>query len=163
MNEFELMRNQAENQLKLIDQMSEMREAVENIDGRVEYLEKTIPLNRGEAFDIKHKVQLKVEELATRYFGRPVSKELWGRKKTHLSQGIHYLLKRRFNSVSYTTILHVDFEKAIEYIQSLGLDNLPPHYLRLTDKQFEVNVKNKDGFTENFRGAHIQSLFEGVS
>lgn len=158
MNELDVLRSQAETQVKLIEQMSEVRNSLIGMDNRVSFLEKTIPLNRGEAFEIKNKVQSKSEELTSIYFGKPVSKELYGKKKIHLSQAVYYLLKHVFQAVSYTTILHVDFERAIEYIQSLSLDNLPSHYLRLTEHQYKVSLKNKDGLSEDFKGAYINRL-----
>ena len=45
---------------------------------------------------------------------------------------------RHFNSITYTTIRHVDFEKAMEFIGNLELVNMPPHFLRLTDHQIDV-------------------------
>lgn len=158
MNELELFKEQAQAQIKIIDGMKQLDARQDKADERLDYLERTLPLNRGEAFEVKFKIREKTEEFAIQYFGKYVSKELFGKKKVHFSKAIHYLLNRRFNTVSYTTLLHVDFEKAIEYIKTLNLDNLPPHYKRLTDKQYEISLKNNDGLPEDFKGAHQRTL-----
>lgn len=158
MNSLDLMRQQSETQLQIIDELKKTRNDIDNVMGRVEFLEKTIPLNRGEAFNIKNQVQEKYTELAKVYFGRYVSKKLYGMKKTHFSMAIYHLLKRRFQATSYTTVLHVDYEKAIEFIKTIEIFDLPPHYLNLTDKQYETNLKLGDGLPEDFRGAHNKVL-----
>lgn len=158
MNELELIKEQAQTQIKLIDGMKQLQTRQDKADERLDYLERTLPLNRGEAFEIKYKIKAKVEVLATQYFGKHVSKELFGMKKVHFSKAIHFLLNRRFNTVSYTTLLHVDFEKAMEYIKLITLEDLPSHYKRLTEKQYEVSLKNKDHLPEDFRGAQQKVL-----
>ena len=158
MNELELIKNQAESQIKLINEFGLLKDKQELTDKRLGILERTLTLNRGEAFKIKHKIQEKAEELTKMYFDKYVSKELYGKKKTHLSQAIHYILKRQFQAVSYTTILHVDYVEAYEFIKIIQLKDLPSHYLRLTEHQYKVSLKNKDGLSEDFRGAHINHL-----
>lgn len=124
----------------------------------MEVLEKTLTLNRGEAFKIKHKVQEKATELAKLYFGKYVSKELFGKKKTHFSQAVHYILKRQFQAVSYTTILHVDYKEAYDFIKTLELNHMPKHYLRLTEHQYEVSLKHGDDLPEDFTGVNQRVL-----
>ena len=158
MNELDLIKNQAETQMKLISEFEILKERQDVTDNRLEVLEKTLTLNRGEAFKIKHKVQEKAEQLTKMYFDKYVSKELYGKKKTHLSQAIHYILKRQFQAVSYTTILHVDYDEAYEFIKIIQLKDLPSHYLRLTEHQYAVSLKNNDGLPQDFRGAHQKVL-----
>lgn len=158
MNELELIKNQAESQIKLINEFGFLKDKQELTDKRLDILERTLTLNRGEAFKIKHKVQEKSEQLTNMYFDKYVSKELYGKKKTHLSQAIHYILKRQFQAVSYTTILHVDYDEAYEFIKIIQLKDLPSHYLRLTERQYALSLKNNDGLPEDFKGAHQRTL-----
>lgn len=158
MNELELIKNQAESQIKLINEFGFLKDKQELTDKRLDILERTLTLNRGEAFKIKHKVQEKAEQLTNMYFDKYVSKELYGKKKTHLSQAIHYILKRQFQAVSYTTILHVDYDEAYEFIKIIQLKDLPSHYLRLTERQYALSLKNNDGLPEDFKGAHQRTL-----
>lgn len=148
MNELALIKQQANMVIKAVEQMEEIKNEVyqmkDDFQKDIDEIRSTYPLNRGEALLLKHKVDGKTRELTREFFGKFVSKELFSAKKVHLSMGVHNSLKKRFNSITYNTIRHLDFDEAMEYIARLSITDLPSNYLKLTEKQLEIAEKNND-------------------
>lgn len=148
MNELQLIKQQADMVIKSVEEIEKVRNEVhemkEEFQKDIDEIRSTYPLNRGEALLLKHKVDGKTRELTREFFGKFVSKELFSAKKVHLSMGVHNGLKKRFNSITYNTIRHLDFDEAMEYIARLSITDLPSNYLKLTEKQLEIAEKNND-------------------
>ena len=148
MNELALIKQQANMVIKAVEQMEKIKNEVyqmkDDFQKDIDEIRSTYPLNRGEALLLKHKVDGKTRELTREFFGKFVSKELFSAKKVHLSMGVHNSLKKRFNSITYNTIRHLDFDEAMEYIARLSITDLPSNYLKLTEKQLEIAEKNND-------------------
>lgn len=123
---------------------SKMIDTENRLNKRMEENEKNNVLSRGEGKYIQSKVGERSYYLTNQFFKEHVSKELYHKKRCHFVQGIYSTLNRHFNSITYTTIRHVDFEKAMEFIGNLELVNMPPHFLRLTDHQIGVAERHGD-------------------
>lgn len=162
MNELALIKQQANMVIKAVEQMEEIKNEVyqmkDDFQKDIDEIRSTYPLNRGEAILLNTAIKNKAHELTTQYFGKRVSKELFGRKRVHISMGLGHQLKKAFNAVTYNTIRHLDYENAKRFVSEFKIENLPPHYLDLTEKQYEISVKNNDYIPEDFRGAHQKVL-----
>lgn len=133
-----------ENKKEMSDFRSEMLDTENRLNKRMEENEKNNVLSRGEGKYIQSKVGERSYYLTDQFFKEHVSKELYHKKRCHFIQGIYSTLNRHFNSITYTTIRHVDFEKAMEFIGNLELVNMPPHFLRLTDHQIDTAKRHGD-------------------
>lgn len=129
---------------RMIDFESKMIDTENRLNKRMEENEKNNVLSRGEGKYIQSKVGERSYYLTDQFFKEHVSKELYHKKRCHFVQGIYSTLNRHFNSITYTTIRHVDFEKAMEFIGNLELVNMPPHFLRLTDHQIDTAKRHED-------------------
>ncbi|APT17182.1 ORF6C domain-containing protein [Staphylococcus epidermidis] len=123
---------------------SKMIDTENRLNKRMEENEKNNVLSRGEGKYIQSKVGERSYYLTDQFFKEHVSKELYHKKRCHFIQGIYSTLNKHFNSITYTTIRHVDFAKAMEFIGNLELVNMPPHFLRLTDKQIDTAERHGD-------------------
>lgn len=123
---------------------SKMIDTEKRLNERMEENEKNNVLTRGEGRHIKSKVAERSYYLTNQFFTERVSKELYHKKRCHFVQGIYSTLNRHFNSITYTTIRHIDFERAMEFIGNLELVNMPQHFLRLTDHQIDVAERHGD-------------------
>lgn len=133
-----------ENKKEMSNFRSEMLDTEIRLNKRMEENEKNNVLSRGEGKYIQSKVGERSYYLTDQFFKEHVSKELYHKKRCHFIQGIYSTLNRHFNSITYTTIRHVDFEKAMEFIGNLELVNMPPHFLRLTDHQIDTAKRHGD-------------------
>lgn len=133
-----------EHNKKMEEFESKMIDTEIRMNKRMEENEKNNVLSRGEGKYIQSKVGERSYYLTDQFFKEHVSKELYHKKRCHFIQGIYSTLNRHFNSITYTTIRHVDFEKAMEFIGNLELVNMPPHFLRLTDKQIDTAERHGD-------------------
>lgn len=161
-NELELFKKQIEQTnkqgefiAKAFDEIIEMKAQFENLvdeaksintqtNNRLEDLENTKTLLNGEAKKIKSQVMRRAYFLANHYFKNQVSDELFHKKRIHLQTGIYKKINEYFDAITYTTIRHIDFDEAMNYINSIELVDLPFNYLKLTDKQKEVAEKNQE-------------------
>lgn len=161
-NELEVFKKQIEQTnkqgefiAKAFDEIIEMKAQFENLvdeaksintqtNNRLEDLENTKTLLNGEAKKIKSQVMSRAYLLANLYFKNQVSDELFHKKRIHLQTGIYKKINEYFDAITYTTIRHIDFDEAMNYINSIELVDLPFNYLKLTDKQKEVAEKNQE-------------------
>ncbi len=154
-NELELIKGQiqqvnkqGEYLLKIVDEVKETRDEIKQIEQRanerLEDLENTKTLQHGEAKKIKSKVSERAYTLTHHFFTTNISDELFHKKRIHLLIGIYKALNEYFDAITYTTIRHIDYDKAMQYINEIELLDLPLNYLKLTDKQKEVAEKNQD-------------------
>lgn len=161
-NELEFFKRQIEQSnkqgefiAKAFDEIIEIKGYVENLadeaksinaktNDRLEDLENTKTLLNGEAKKIKSQVMKRAYLLANHYFKNPVSNELFHKKRIHLQTGIYKKINENFDAITYTTIRHIDFDEAMNYISSIELVDLPFNYLKLTDKQKEIAEKNNE-------------------
>lgn len=161
-NELELFKRQIEQSnkqgefiAKAFDEIIEIKGYVENLadeaksinaktNERLEDLENTKTLLNGEAKKIKSQVMRRAYVLSNLYFKNQVSDELFQKKRIHLQTGIYKKLNEYFDAITYTTIRHIDFDDAMNYINSIDLVDLPFNYLKLTDKQKEIAERNHE-------------------
>ncbi|MDW3828416.1 ORF6C domain-containing protein [Staphylococcus saprophyticus] len=161
-NELELFKKQIEQTnkqgefiAKAFDEIIEMKAQFENLfdeaksintqtNNRLEDLENTKTLLNGEAKKIKSQVMRRAYFLANHYFKNQVSDELFHKKRIHLQTGIYKKINEYFDAITYTTIRHIDFDEAMNYINSIELVDLPFNYLKLTDKQKEIAERNHE-------------------
>lgn len=154
-NELDIFRQQIEQTnkhgeyiLRAIDEIKDIKEEMLTINARtndrLEDLENTKTLLNGEAKKVKSQVMRRAYLLANKYFKNQVSDELFHKKRIHLQTGIYKKINENFDAITYTTIRHIDFDNAMNYINSIELVDLPFNYLKLTDKQKEVAEKNNE-------------------
>ncbi|MCF7580359.1 ORF6C domain-containing protein [Staphylococcus aureus] len=161
-NELDIFRKQIEQTnkqgeyiLRAVDEIKAIKKDLLNIkeetltinartNDRLEDLENTKTLLNGEAKKIKSQVMRRAYLLANKYFKSQVSDELFHKKRIHLQTGIYKKINEHFDAITYTTIRHIDFDDAMNYINSIELVDLPFNYLKLTDKQKEVAEKNNE-------------------
>ncbi|MEB5793927.1 hypothetical protein [Staphylococcus hominis] len=129
---------------RMIDFESKMIDTENRLNKRMEDVEKKYVLTHGEGKFIKSKIAERSYHLANNFFKERVSKELYLKKRIHLIQGIHGVLNRHFNTITYTTIKHVEYKEAMDFISNLELADLPIHFLKLTDKQIATAEKYGD-------------------
>lgn len=162
MDELTLIKQQANMVIKSVEQIQEVREEMyqmrDEFKKDVEEIRSTYPLNRGEAILLNTAIKNKAHELTTEYFGKQVSRELFSKKRVHISMGLGHQLKKAFNSITYNTIRHLDYDDAKRFVNEFTLENLPTHYLDLTEKQYEVSAKNGDNLPREFRGNHRNQM-----
>ncbi|MFF7090717.1 hypothetical protein ACFY9U_41190, partial [Streptomyces anthocyanicus] len=53
-------------------------------------------------------------------------------------------INEQFDAITYTTIRHIDFDAAMEFINNIELVDLPLNYLKLTETQKSVAEKHND-------------------
>ena len=133
-----------ENEQKMDVFENKMIDTEQKLDTRFEKLEKNLTLTHGECKFIKANVMEKSYQLANQYFEEKVSNELYHKKRCHLMKGLYSLLNKHFNSITYTTIKHVDFENAMQLVRNATLDSLSKNYLRLTDSQIDTATRHGD-------------------
>ncbi|WKU12994.1 ORF6C domain-containing protein [Staphylococcus devriesei] len=154
-NELDIFRKQIEQTnkqgefiLRAVDEIKAIKEEMLTINAktneRLEDLENTKTLLNGEAKKVKSQVMRRAYLLANKYFKNQVSDELFHKKRIHLQTGIYKKINEHFDAITYTTIRHIDFDDAMNYINSIELVDLPLNYLKLTDKQKEVAEKNNE-------------------
>lgn len=162
MNELQLIKKQATLVIQAVDEMQNIKNEIKDMRSEfqkdIDEIRSTYPLNRGEAILLNTAIKNKANELTRIYFGRSVSKELYGKKRVHISNALGHQLKKAFNSITYNTIRHLDYDDAKNFVNQFEINNLPPHILRLTEKQYEISLKNGDNLPEDFIGAHMNRL-----
>ncbi|WP_192977817.1 ORF6C domain-containing protein [Mammaliicoccus vitulinus] len=133
-----------EHELKMDEHDKKMQEVENTVLSKITDLENNLSITHGECKFIKSKVSEKSYGLANQYFLNNVSDELFHKKRIHFLIGIYHALNKHFNSITYTTIRHIDFDKAMQFIEEIKVSDLPPNYWRLTDKQKELAERKGD-------------------
>ena len=137
--------------LQMFDEFQDMKNDMElkhkKMTGMIERIEETYPINNAEAEMLHSEIVKKGWMFAKQYFDERVSDSLFHSKRTHLQSGIKSLTRKKFKAIKFTTIRHLDFDNATEYVKSLELMDLPKNYLRLTDSQEERAEKNGDNIS----------------
>lgn len=131
--------------LQVMERMENMEKRVEK---RVEETEKLVEavslkvhLDDGEATAIQQAVNEKATHFANIFFEQKhisPSVNLRLSKIGQMRGNIYRRLKSQFNVVKYTSIKHVDFERAMDYINNIDYMHLMPSELRYTPKQLEL-------------------------
>ncbi|OHS43548.1 ORF6C domain-containing protein [Staphylococcus sp. HMSC65H10] len=121
-----------------------MHDMEKTLDDRFKKLEKNLTLTHGEAKFIKAKVAEKSYQLVNQYFTEKVSDELYHKKRCHFITGLYSMLNKHFNSITYTTIKHIDYENAMRLLENANLESLNQNYLRLTDTQKDTAARHGD-------------------
>lgn len=134
--------------LQMFDEFQDMKNDMElkhkKMTGMIERIEETYPINNAEAEMLHSEIVKKGWMFAKQYFDERVSDSLFHSKRTHLQSGIKSLTRKKFKAIKFTTIRHLDFDEAMEYIARLSITELPSNYLKLTEKQLEIAEKNND-------------------
>ncbi|AKS73656.1 hypothetical protein RN70_06955 [Staphylococcus schleiferi] len=137
-------REMKENKREMYDFRNEMYDMQTTLDDRFEKLEKNLTITHGEAKFIKAKVAEKSYQLVNQYFTEKVSDELYHKKRCHFITGLYSVLNKHFNSITYTTIKHIDYENAMQLLENASLESLSLNYLRLTDTQKDTAARHGD-------------------
>ncbi|AVQ34381.1 hypothetical protein C7J88_09480 [Staphylococcus muscae] len=127
-----------------LDIKAEVIEIKNSASNRLDKLENNLAITHGEGKFIKAKVAEKSYQLVNEFLGTAVSNELYHKKRCHFITGLYSRLNKHFNSITYTTIKHIDFEKAMCLIEDTTLEDLPRNYLKLTDNQIETAKRHGD-------------------
>lgn len=139
---------QTETAQNLILVIEHIEKAEERIDGKIEAVEdlieevkSTIVLSNGEAVMVQNATNKKALGFTRAFFdevNEGYDSNLFLSKLGQFRSVVYRLLKKRFNTTRYTTILHVDFKKALEFIESLDYVQLSDTDKRWTTKQLEI-------------------------
>lgn len=113
-------------------------------DHAIDEIKKFIPLNDGEAADIQRAVSsraaITTKTWIKKNFKDPEygGNEFFSKKYGHIARTFYAMLKKHFNAIKYTRILHTDYEEALGYANSLNYYSLPQRTKRITAKQLEA-------------------------
>ncbi len=153
--QMEQMVTQANSIYQMYNEISDMKEEiieVKNIavqtnartEKRLEKIENSYPMLDTEADRLQSIATIKARQFTKEFFKENVSNELFSRKFGHLISGVYKMVKKEFHVRKYTLVRHVEAEKAITFVESLTLNDLPKNYLRLTDTQKDTAARHGD-------------------
>lgn len=123
---------------------AETSQRFEEIESVQKELEKKITLSRGEQSRVKSAVMSTSISITNDFFKNRVSEALWNAKRGHTLRLVYMMLKDMFEVSSYTEISHVDYEKAMYFINNLSVEDFPRSYYRLTPKMKDTAEKYND-------------------
>lgn len=137
--------NQGQALLLIVERMEKQEERVDRkistVEGLVEEVKNHVHLSDGEANEIKTLVNRKAWEFSNRYFDaqkQTPSHNLFLSKVGQMRRNLYRRLKSHFNVTKYTSIRHVDYEKAMNYLSETMYEYMTPNELRNTPKQLEI-------------------------
>ncbi|MCE4963027.1 hypothetical protein [Staphylococcus haemolyticus] len=153
--QMEQMVTQANSIYQMYNEISDMKEEiieVKNIavqtnartEERLKKIENSYPMLDTEADRLQSIATIKARQFTKEFFKENVSNELFSRKFGHLISGVYKMVKKEFHVRKYTLVRHVEAEKAIAFVESLTLNDLPKNYLRLTDTQKDTAARHGD-------------------
>ena len=120
------------------------KEIQEYTDHAIEEIKKYIPLSDGEATQLKSAVasraRITTQVWLKHKFNDPNygGQGLFSKKYGHIIRSFYSLLKKHFDAIKYTAILHDDFEDAIKFANQLNYYSLPSQTLRITESQLRT-------------------------
>lgn len=137
-----------ENQLIIVKEMRTIKQDIQKmkheIKQDVQELRDSTTLTRSEGAELQSAVGSKAWKLANELFKHEVSDDLFLAKVGHFRGIIYKRLKETFNVPRYYDIRRVDFMNAKQVVDIVALNNLKGYQLRLTVRQKEIALLNKD-------------------
>lgn len=127
---------------EVINTKQEMIEISQKANERFDYIENTITLRDSECTELQRAVMLKAAELTKAFLEiqsvSPVSKNYYSSKKGQFIRLVYKRIKSRFNVHKYTLVTHVEFGKAMEFVNDIKLNDFSEVETRETIKQIEI-------------------------
>ena len=124
---------------EVIEAKQEMIEISQKTNERFDYIENTITLRDSECTELQRAVMLKAAELTKEFLeGQSVSQNYYSSKKGQFIRLVYKRIKSRFNVHKYTLVTHVEFGKAIEFVNDIKLNDFSEVETRETIKQIEI-------------------------
>lgn len=123
----------------MIDTSKQMETLAEKTNDRFEYIEKHMTLRDSECTELQRAVMLKAAELVKEFLdGQSVSQNYYSSKKGQFIRLVYKRIKSRFNVHKYTLVTHVEFGKAMEFVNDIKLNDFSEVETRETIKQIEI-------------------------
>ncbi|CEN29173.1 ORF6C domain-containing protein [Lactococcus piscium] len=124
---------------EVIEAKQEMIEISQKTNERFNYIENTITLRDSECTELQRAVMLKAAELVKEFLdGQSVSQNYYSSKKGQFIRLVYKRIKSRFNVHKYTLVTHVEFGKAMEFVNGIKLNDFSEVETRETIKQIEI-------------------------
>ena len=124
---------------EVIEAKQEMIEISQKTNERFDYIENTITLRDSECTELQRAVMLKASELVKEFLdGQSVSQNYYSSKKGQFIRLVYKRIKSRFNVHKYTLVTHVEFGKAMEFVNDIKLNDFSEAETRETVKQIEI-------------------------
>ena len=124
---------------EVIEAKQEMIEISQKTNERFNYIENTITLRDSECTELQRAVMLKASELVKEFlYGQSVSQNYYSSKKGQFIRLVYKRIKSRFNVHKYTLVTHVEFGKAMEFVNDIKLNDFSEVETRETVKQIEI-------------------------
>ena len=124
---------------EVIEAKQEMIEISQKTNERFDYIENTITLRDSECTELQRAVMLKAAELTKEFLeGQSVSQNYYSSKKGQFIRLVYKRIKSRFNVHKYTLVTHIEFGKAIEFVNDIKLNDFSEVETRETIKQIEI-------------------------
>ena len=124
---------------EVINTKQEMIEISQKTNERFDYIENTITLRDSECTELQRAVMLKAAELVKEFLdGQSVSQNYYSSKKGQFIRLVYKRIKSRFNVHKYTLVTHVEFGKAMEFVNGIKLNDFSEVETRETVKQIEI-------------------------
>ena len=124
---------------EVIEAKQEMIEISQKTNERFDYIENTITLRDSECTELQRAVMLKASELVKEFLdGQSVSQNYYSSKKGQFIRLVYKRIKSRFNVHKYTLVTHVEFGKAMEFVNDIKLNDFSEVETRETIKQIEI-------------------------
>ena len=124
---------------EVIEAKQEMIEISQKTNERFDYIENTITLRDSECTELQRAVMLKAAELVKEFLdGQSVSQNYYSSKKGQFIRLVYKRIKSRFNVHKYTLVTHVEFGKAMEFVNDIKLNDFSEVETRETVKQIEI-------------------------
>ena len=124
---------------EVIEAKQEMIEISQKTNERFDYIENTITLRDSECTELQRAVMLKASELVKEFLdGQSVSQNYYSSKKGQFIRLVYKRIKSRFNVHKYTLVTHVEFGKAMEFVNDIKLNDFSEVETRETVKQIEI-------------------------
>lgn len=129
----------------MIDTSKQMETLAEKTNDRFEYIEKHMTLRDSECTELQRAVMLKAAELVKEFLdGQSVSQNYYSSKKGQFIRLVYKRIKSRFNVHKYTLVTHVEFGKAMEFVNDIKLNDFSEVETRETIKQIEIKQLEND-------------------
>lgn len=130
---------------EVIEAKQEMIEISQKTNERFDYIENTITLRDSECTELQRAVMLKASELVKEFlYGQSVSQNYYSSKKGQFIRLVYKRIKSRFNVHKYTLVTHVEFGKAMEFVNDIKLNDFSEVETRETVKQIEIKQLEQD-------------------
>ena len=124
---------------EVIEAKQEMIEISQKTNERFDYIENTITLRDSECTELQRAVMFKAAELVKEFLdGQSVSQNYYSSKKGQFIRLVYKRIKSRFNVHKYTLVTHVEFGKAMEFVNDIKLNDFSEVETRETVKQIEI-------------------------